>query len=206
MIPASLTRKLLPLLAGLCLLGAVALAATASGASSSSSALAYSQLPDPLEYGQYVPKEVNPAVFGETTLQEPNSKGGPATGANSSIKLQIRASMWLPENYPGKSPLLLFVHGNHGECDSGTAPACTIFKRNDEGYAYMAKNLASWGYTVVSLDQDQLMSRQDSLGKGMHARRLLILAMLDKIKEADEGPLDGGRRQRRLACWTARWT
>jgi large repetitive protein len=189
LIPASLTRKLLPLLAGLCLLGAVALAATASGASSSSSTISYSQLPDPLAYGQYVPKETNPVVFGETTLQEPNSKGGAATGSNSSITLQVRGSMWQPENYPGKSPLLLFVHGNHGECDSGTAPNCTIFKRNDEGYAYMAKNLASWGYTVVSLDQDQLMSRQDSLGKGMHARRLLILAMLDKIKAADEGPL-----------------
>jgi dienelactone hydrolase len=166
----------------------VVLASTASGASST---LKYSELPDPLAYGKYTPKEFNPVVFGETTLQEPNSKGGPATGANSSIKLQVRGSMWQPENYPGKSPLLLFVHGNHGECDSGTAPECTIFKRNDEGYAYMARNLASWGYTVVSLDQDQLMSRQDGLGKGMHARRLLILAMLDKIKAADEAPLTG---------------
>ena len=29
------------------------------------------------------------------------------------------------------------------------------------------------------------MARQDSLGKGMHARRLLIMAMLDKLKEAE---------------------
>ncbi len=186
MIPASLLRKLLPLVVGICLLGVVVLATTASGASST---LKYNELPDPLAYGSYVPKEVNPVTFGTTTLQEPNSKGGAATGSNSSITLQVRGSMWQPENYPGKSPLLIFVHGNHGECDSGTAPNCTIFKRNDEGYAYMAKNLASWGYTVVSLDQDQLMSRQDSLGKGMHARRLLILAMLDKIKAADEAPL-----------------
>jgi hypothetical protein len=164
----------------------VVLASTASGASST---LKYSELPDPLEYGEYAPKEVNPVTFGFTTLQEPNSKGGAATGSSSSITLEIRGSMWQPENYPGKSPLLLFVHGNHGECDQGTAPNCTIFKRNDEGYAYMGKNLASWGYTVVSLDQDQLMSRQDSLGKGMHARRLLIMAMLDKIKAADEAPL-----------------
>jgi hypothetical protein len=180
---------LLPLLAGICLLGVVVLAATANGASPSSSTIAYGELPDPLEYGEYVPNELNPVNFGLATLQEPNSKGGAATGSNSSITLPIRGSLWQPENYPGKSPLLLFVHGNHGECDSGSAPNCTIFKRNDEGYAYMAKNLASWGYTVVSLDQDQLMSRQDSLGKGMHARRLLIMAMLDKIKAADEGPL-----------------
>ena len=191
MIPSSFLRKLLPALAALCLLGVVVLAATASGASST---LKYDELPDPLEYGHYTPKELNPVTFGKATLQEPNSAGKPATGSNSSITLQIRGSMWQPENYPGKSPLLLFVHGNHGECDAGKAeagktPICTIYKRNDEGYAYMAKNLASWGYTVVSLDQDELMARQDGQGKGMHARRLLIMAMLDKIKAADAAPL-----------------
>jgi hypothetical protein len=192
LIPTSFLRKLLPLLAALSLLGVVVLASTASGASSGPPK--YSELPDPLAYGTYTPKEVNPAVFGKTTIQEPNSKGGAATGANTGIELYVRGSMWLPENDPNKAPLLLFVHGNHGECDTGagapgTKPTCKIFKRNDEGYAYMAKNLASWGYAVVSLDQDELMSRQDSLGKGMHARRLLIRAMLEKIKAADEGPL-----------------
>ena len=188
MIPASLFRKLLPLLAGLCLLGVVVLAATASGASST---LKYGELPDPLEYGQYVPKEVNPAIFGETTLQEPNSKGGAGDGreladqsagprqhvAAGKLPRQIAAAPLRPRQ-PRRMRL-------------GHGPACTIYKRNDEGYAYMAKNLASWGYTVVSLDQDELMSRQDSLGKGMHARRLLIMAMLDKIKAADEGAADG---------------
>ncbi|HVW47808.1 MAG TPA: Ig-like domain-containing protein [Solirubrobacterales bacterium] len=174
------------------LLGVLVLASTASGASSGPPK--YGELPDPLTYGKYTPKEVNQAVFGETTLEEPSSAGkppgvAPSENANSSITLPVRGSMWLPEGYPGKSPLLLFVHGNHGECDSGKGPKCTIYKRNDEGYAYMAKNLASWGYTVVSLDQDELMARQDGLGKGMHARRLLIMAMLDKIKAADEGPL-----------------
>src|SRR6201999_961259 len=130
-----------------------------------------------------------PIKLGLATFQEPNSKGGAATGSNSTITAQIRGVMFQPEADPDKTPLLLFVHGNHGECDSGKAPECTIFKRNDEGYSYMAENLATWGYTVVSLDQDELMARQDGLGKGMHNRRLLIMAMLDKIKAADEGPL-----------------
>jgi large repetitive protein len=190
LIPSSFLRKLLPLVAALSLLAVVVLASTASGASSGT--LKYGELPDPLAYGQYTPKEVNPAVFGKTTLQEPNSKGGAATGSNTPIEAYVRGSMWLPEGYSGKSPLLLFVHGNHGECDvagaaTGTLPVCTIYKRNDEGYAYMARNLASWGYTVVSLDQDELMNRQDSLGKGMHTRRLLIMAMLDDLKAASEG-------------------
>jgi large repetitive protein len=194
LIPASLSRKLLPLVAGVCLLAVAVLATTASGASTSSSTIPYSQLPDPLAYGQYTPKETNPVVFGKTTIQEPSSSGkapgqAPNKNANSSITLPIRGSMWQPEGDTHKSPLLLFVHGNHGECDSGKGPECEIYKRNDEGYAYMAQNLASWGYTVVSLDQDELMARQDGLGKGMHARRLLIMAMLDKIKAADEGPL-----------------
>ncbi|HEY0277497.1 MAG TPA: Ig-like domain-containing protein [Solirubrobacterales bacterium] len=172
------------------LLGAVVLASTASGASSGPPK--YSELPDPLAYGKYTPKEVNPAVFGKTTIQEPNSKGGPATGSNTGIELPVRGSMWLPEGDPNKAPLLVFVHGNHGECDlssgkpTGETPICSIYKRNDEGYAYMGRNLASWGYTVVSLDQDELMNRQDGLGKGMHARRLLIMAMLDDLKAASE--------------------
>ena len=96
--------------------------------------------------------------------------------------------MYQPEGKPGKSPLIFLVHGNHGSCDTGTGPNCTIFKRNDEGYAYLGENLASWGYTVFSLDQDELISRQDgSFGKGMHARRLLMMAALDKLKEASEG-------------------
>jgi len=175
-------RKFLPLLLGVAALLALVFANAADG-------LTYDQLPDPLQRGSYTVKRTDPLKLGLTTFQEPNSKGGAATGSNSTITAQIRGVMFQPESYAGKSPLLLFVHGNHGECDSGSAPACTIYKRNDEGYAYLGENLASWGYTVVSLDQDELMARQDSLGKGMHNRRLLIMAMLDKLKEASEGPV-----------------
>ncbi len=144
----------------------------------------YAELPDPMQRGSYTVKRTDPVKVGTTTFQEPNSKGGAATGSSSTITVQVRGVMYQPESYSGKSPLLIFVHGNHGECDSGSAPACTIYKRNDEGYAYLGENLASWGYTVVSLDQDELMSRQDGLGKGMHNRRLLIMAMLDGLDEA----------------------
>jgi hypothetical protein len=144
----------------------------------------YEELPDPMERGSYTVKRVDPLKVGTTTFQEPNSSGKAATGASESITVPIRGVMYQPEGYSGKSPLLLFVHGNHNECDTGKAPACTIYKRNDEGYAYLGENLASWGYTVVSLDQDELMARQDGLGKGMHNRRLLIMAMLDKLDEA----------------------
>ncbi len=74
--------------------------------------------------------------------------------------------------------------------NTGTGP--TYFKRNDRGYAYLGQNLASWGYTVVSIDQDQLIFYQDSnMAKGMHQRRLLIAATLDALYKANTEGLTG---------------
>jgi large repetitive protein len=191
LIPTSLPRQVLPLRRFLPLLvAALALCAlvVATGAGSAAGAT-YEELPDPLDRGSYTVKRTDPLKLGQVTFQEPNSSGGLATGSNESLTAEIRGVMYQPEGYPGKSPLLLFVHGNHSSCDTGSGPGCTIFKRNDEGYAYLGENLASWGYTVVSLDQDELMARQDGLGKGMHNRRLLIMAMLDKLKEASLAPV-----------------
>ncbi len=150
--------------------------------------------PDPLDRGPYAAERLDPFKVGEATLQEPNSGGGaPGSGSNSSITLEVRGSAFVPVGKPGKSPVIVLVHGNHGSCDSGSAPACTFFKRNDEGYAYLAENLATWGYSVFSLDQDQMMSRQDgSFGKGMHQRRLLIAALLDGLYAANDGTLPAG--------------
>jgi large repetitive protein len=182
------------------LLGGLLFATASSGAGNA-------ELPDPMATGPYGVLHKDPVKLGTTTFQEPNSSGGAPTGSNETITAQIRGVMYQPEGKPGKSPLILLVHGNHGSCDppaegkkAPSGPKCDTeknsegleggaFKRNDEGYAYMGVNLASWGYTVVSLDQDELMARQDGLGKGMHNRRLLIMAMLDKLKEASEGPV-----------------
>ncbi len=189
--PAAPLRKLLPILVAICALAAIVFAATAGGATSGT--LKYNELPDPLQRGSYPVKRVDPLKLGTLTYQEPNGKGTAATATNESLTTQIRGVMFQPEGKPGKSPLIFLVHGNHGSCDTGTGPKCTIFKRNDEGYAYLGENLASWGYTVFSLDQDELISRQDgSFGKGMHARRLLMMAALDKLKAASEAPVAEG--------------
>jgi len=177
---ATLARKSLALTLLACLLGALVFAAEAGGAT-------YGELPDPLDRGPYTPETLDPLVLGTQTFQEPNGKGTAATGANATITVPVRGVMYMPHEKSGRSPLIVFVHGNHSSCDSGSGPACTIYKRNDEGYAYLGANLASWGYTVFSLDQDELMARQDgSFGKGMHNRRLLIMAALDALKAADE--------------------
>jgi len=85
-----------------------------------------------------------------------STAGGPLTGPAAAATVQVRGSIYYPANRATGSPVILLVHGNHGSCDSGSAPNCTAFKRNDRGYAYLGENLATWGYTVMSLDQVSL--------------------------------------------------
>ncbi|MGA7397111.1 MAG: Ig-like domain-containing protein [Solirubrobacterales bacterium] len=148
--------------------------------------------PDVLDRGDYAIDSMQQVLLGTTTIQEPNSSGGAATstGSAGSITLQVRGSMYRPTDRVEASPVIVIVHGNHSSCDSGTSSStaeCAVYKRNDAGYAFMGENLASWGYTVFSVDQDQLMLRQDTnKGKGMHQRRLLIAAVLDQLTVANE--------------------
>ncbi|MTD42733.1 hypothetical protein GKE82_00030 [Conexibacter sp. W3-3-2] len=104
----------------------------------------------------------------------------------------MRGTAYLPKDKPGPAPVIVLVHGNHTQCDSGTSPNCTAFKRNDLGYGYLGENLASWGYAVFSVDQDQMMAFQDGLARGMHQRRLLIAATLDALYKANQEPLPEG--------------
>jgi hypothetical protein len=158
--------------------------------------------PDPTVRGPYgftTTEDSTPNQFtaGMVNLQEPNAAGGAApvgstTSPAGAVSLQIRGSLYRPVGRTTPSPLIVLVHGNHGSCDAGAAPNCDAFKRNDRGYAYLGENLATWGYTVVSIDQDQLMFYQDSaMAKGMHQRRLLIAATLDAFYKANTEGLTG---------------
>ncbi len=171
---------------------------------------AHAALPDPLQRGPYTvttmsvadpahagaPGDPGEAKLGLASLEEPNGTGGaigtgtPNQAANA-VQLQVRGSLYYPANRATPSPLIVLVHGNHGSCNqaapTGNGGSCTIYNRNDAGYAYLAANLASWGYVVFSLDQDQLIFYQDgSYGKGMHQRRLLIAAALDGLYQANQ--------------------
>ncbi|MFC0504846.1 Ig-like domain-containing protein [Micromonospora costi] len=128
------------------------------------------------------------------TLQEPNSSGAAPTAgtAQAPEQVEIRGQLYMPDwaLRTEPSPLIILVHGNHGSCDAGQDTArltCAQFKHNESGYAYLAENLATWGYTTFSVSQDQLMMRQDnSKGKGMHNRRMLMAATLDAISAASK--------------------
>jgi hypothetical protein len=84
---------------------------------------------------------------------------------------EIWARMWWPKGLAAsKHPLVLFLHGNHGTCGrgqnprhdddcsysySGSCPEGMVVTPNHEGYAYLAENLASWGYVVVSINANR---------------------------------------------------
>ncbi|GMA30077.1 hypothetical protein [Litorihabitans aurantiacus] len=151
----------------------------------------YSTLPDPTERGPFTPATIQETKLGLVDLQEPASAGNAPTPrtAQSPERMQIRGALYHPQDRTQPSPVIVLVHGNHGSCDTGTNSAdltCAEFKRNEAGYAYLGENLATWGYTVFSVSQDQLMMRQDNpKGKGMHQRRLLIAATLDALTAAN---------------------
>jgi hypothetical protein len=149
-------------------------------------------LPDPTARGPFGHQVIEEAKFGLATIEEPNSDGAAPTAgtAQAPEQVEIRGQLYMPDwtRRTRPSPLIILVHGNHGSCDTGqdsTQATCAQFKHNENGYAYLAENLATWGYTTFSISQDQLMMRQDNnKGKGMHNRRMLIAAALDAISAA----------------------
>ena len=151
-----------------------------------------------MERGPYPVTEVQQYKAGTVNLQEPGSTGAAPAGPTSAATLQVRGSLYYPTGRTTPAPFIMLVHGNHGSCQianprvtppvpsGGSAPNCSVFERNDLGYGYLAANLASHGYVVASIDQDQLMYYQDGNAKGMHQRRLMIAAQLDAFYQANQ--------------------
>lgn len=157
-------------------------------------------VPDPLARGSYTATVVDQAKLGLMALNEPNQTGATAVAVTTT---QIRGQLWYPAERTSGSPVIILLHGNHSSCfangGSGTGltplstPPCTsaanpngVLERNDAGYAYIGSNLASWGYTVFSIDGDVLGQVQDNTAKGMHLRRQAIAAALDGLYDAGQ--------------------
>jgi hypothetical protein len=74
-------------------------------------------------------------------------------------KVELVADVHYPKGLPGGPyPIVLFLHGNHDSCYSGSSatyqwpcPAGYQMLPNYEGYDYIAKKLASYGFIVVSV-------------------------------------------------------
>ena len=88
-----------------------------------------------------------------------------------------KTEVWAKVFYPTDSfkssipvPLIVMLHGNHATCgtgsnprsdtnceytESGTCPTGYVPVPNHEGYDYLAKNLASWGFVVASINANR---------------------------------------------------
>lgn len=87
--------------------------------------------------------------------------------------VDLWAEVYRPATVSKKSPLLIFLHGNHGTCGyydtaagvridnradyttTGACPEGYVVTPNHLGYAYLAEELASWGYVVVSINANR---------------------------------------------------
>ncbi len=107
---------------------------------------------------------------------------------------------------PGrKYPLLVFLHGNHGTCgtgtnpredfsceytDSGTCPSGFVVTPNHRGYDYVASELAANDYIVVSINANRGITcgggEDGDFGFNL-ARGRLILRHLQQLSEWNRG-------------------
>lgn len=91
-------------------------------------------------------------------------------------EVPVAGKIWLPENVE-KAPVLFIIHGNH------EYPVKSYL-----GYDYLGEFLASWGYAMVSVDEqccNDLWGENDG-------RAILLLENIKKIREQNswkESPL-----------------
>ena len=173
------------------------------------------QVPDPLATGPYPVKRVQNYEAGSMRLQNPGSPDQAANGPREEFTQYLRGDLHYPDpaTNPGKWPLIVHVHGNHANCRTTGQPLgtgestsyhdCTESYNantnaftpltgreplpNAQGYDYMAQNLATHGYIVLSVDQDEMMAHQPGDDRGMYSRAQIIAANLDALFQTNGG-------------------
>ena len=123
----------------------------------------------------------------------------------ASAETELWARVYRPKNLDAKHPVLLFLHGNHGTCGTGsnpridnsvaytyrgTCPAGSVVTPNHLGYGYLAERMASWGYVVVSINANRGITGGDGEGNDeglILARGKLVLEHLAKLARWDKG-------------------
>ena len=119
-------------------------------------------------------------TFGDTAFT-PTGFPGP---------VEVTASVHYPSALAGPYPLVLFLHGRHATCYVGggngsaflewpcTPPRLSI--PSYQGYDYIAQNLASHGYIVVSVSANGINARDNFVfDLGANARAQLLQRHLD---------------------------
>ena len=115
---------------------------------------------------------------------------------------ELWARIYRPTNASGARPVVVMLHGNHSTCghidpafpgrvdddstytDTGNCPDGYVVVPSHEGYAYLANQLASWGYYVVSINANRGINASwgDDGDFGLNLRRgRLILRHLMQL-------------------------
>ncbi len=138
---------------------------------------ALAQPPDPSVRGSFATTNAE-YNLGDTAFTPP---GFPAA-------VEVRGVVFHPTNLAaGPFPLVLFLHGRHGTCFSGSTTAlewpCTAGRQpilSFRGYDYAADHLASHGYVVISISANGINARDNGTSDfGALARAQLIQHHLD---------------------------
>ena len=157
-----------------CLLAALAVAAPAAA-----------QMPDPADPGSLPVTRIDYSA-GTTTVTDPN-------GSNP-VAQRLRGDLHFPATGSGPFPVVVFQHGRHSTCETGGVDGVSVFTcdqgdtalsnedRSYRGYDYIAQNLASHGYVVMSVDTNDINDWDGgSDDAGIHARAMLIGESLDLL-------------------------
>lgn len=126
----------------------------------------------------------------------------PQTFGRPDVKTDIRGRLYLP-NGNGPFPVVVFLHGNHATCGiktgdgnprvdtrvdftlSGRCPNGYIEAPSYLGYDASAKQLASWGYAVLSMNANRGITGRDgytSADSGLvYARGVHVLRHLEEF-------------------------
>ena len=129
------------------------------------------------------------------------------TSVAADTETELWAAVYRPKS-SGRYPLLVFLHGNHGTCgfydaaigvrlddgiqytESGTCPEGWIPTPNHLGYGYLASELASLGYVVVSINANRGVNGASGVegDEGLNLRRgRLVLRHLEKLARWNSG-------------------
>jgi len=149
-----------------------------------------SGMPDPTETGPY---EVNEMHYdaGSVQMSAPSADGS----TTAAFQHPLAGEIYWPSG-AGPWPGLVFIHGNHSSCITGGTTEGSGFPcdtgdqqpiANYMGYGYLASNLASHGYVVMSLDADALTNFQTSADNGTFLRTQLISASMDLLFRWNDG-------------------
>ena len=154
-------------------------------------------IPDPTLPG---PDSVTKVEYygGSVMMSAPQASGA----STAAFQQPLDGALFYPSG-PGPFDVVILIHGNHADCLTPTGGETTTSSANCasqsvggvydtpllnyEGYDYLAQNLASHGFIVLSLDADALTSWQTGQDDGTYLREQLISASLDMVYAWQDG-------------------